>query len=157
MYARLTTYRFEAGEQESNGDPQAFIRLLGEQQGCRAAWELAEEGSETTAVYFSMWDTKEQAQAAGDNARAGMMELFASREITLTAPPVGQDSAGGRVGRGVLARLTGAPASAAYEPGAIGNQERSRVGAGSRRGGRPRSASRAAGTHKRLPLRLTLA
>ncbi len=70
MYARLSTYRYRSAAADPAADPQRFIQLLAEQTGCRGAYELAEAadsaGSNMESVYFSLWETKEQAETAGD-------------------------------------------------------------------------------------------
>jgi hypothetical protein len=89
MYARITTYRFEVGDRAAAdaADPQEAIRLLTELDGCRGAWELAPEGSETEATYFSLWDSKEQAETAGDRVRPKLLEMLAKYQTTITAAP----------------------------------------------------------------------
>ena len=62
VFARLSTYRYQAAPPDPRADPQRFIRLLAEQTGCRGAWELDDDadtgGSQTESVYFSLWETR---------------------------------------------------------------------------------------------------
>jgi quinol monooxygenase YgiN len=87
MYARLSTYRFTATAGSGGLAESAFLPLMSEQEGCRGVWMCAEEGDLTSATWFSLWDTREQAEQAGDRARPRMMELFAEVGTTLTGPP----------------------------------------------------------------------
>jgi len=93
MYARLTTYRYAVGDQSAvdAADPEAtgqeVLRLLTDQEGCRGAWMCAPQDSQTETVFFSLWDTQEQAEAAGDRARPGMLAVLERSQTQLTAPP----------------------------------------------------------------------
>ena len=89
MHARLSTYRSTAPPPAPDADPQRYVRLLGDQPGCRGAWELAPDpdGPEGESVYFSLWDTQEQAERAGDRARGPMLALFEAEQVVPTGPP----------------------------------------------------------------------
>ena len=90
MHARLSTYRYSAPPAAPDADPQRYVRLLGDQPGCRGAWELTApdpgDGPEES-VDFSLWDTREQAEAAGERARAQVLALYEAEHITPAGPP----------------------------------------------------------------------
>lgn len=91
MYARLSTYRYRPAAADPAADPQRFLRLLAEQTGCCGAYELSEAddsaGGDMASVYFSLWQTREQAEAAGVHARSKMMALYEAEGISPTGPP----------------------------------------------------------------------
>ena len=89
MYARLATYRAPEGAPEAtDAELQQSVRLVTDQEGCRGGWRLVEEGGDPEeGLFFSLWDTKEQAEAAGDNARQGLLDMFAAHGIPDVAPP----------------------------------------------------------------------
>lgn len=91
MHARLSTYRYASVAADPSADPQRFVRLLAEQDGCLGVWELSDAAAgdegEMESAYFSLCETEEQALSAGDRARAGVMALYDVEGITPTGPP----------------------------------------------------------------------
>lgn len=89
MYARITTFHYQVGDREAAdaADPQEALTLLTDLDGCRGAWELSPEGSTTESTYFSLWDSKQQAETAGDKVRPQLQQMLEKYQTTMTAPP----------------------------------------------------------------------
>ena len=61
--------------------------MLRDLDGCRGAWELAPEGSETEATYFSLWDSKEQAETVSEKLGPKLQQMLEKYQTAITAPP----------------------------------------------------------------------
>ncbi len=67
------------------------MALLTQLEGCRGAWSLAREEedgqSEGTVVYFSLWDTREQAETAGQRLGPQLTQVLQDWKLEIAAPP----------------------------------------------------------------------
>ena len=110
MYARLSRFTFRVEDQarwaetltrllslpaqERDAD---VLAVLAELDGCRGVWYLVEPDdpsdeelltmSEASTSFFSLWDTREQAESVRERAGERLAQFFGGRGIIMESPP----------------------------------------------------------------------
>jgi hypothetical protein len=94
MYERLSRYRLRIENEqlwaEALGRPQPeAVELLASLEGFRGAWVARSEAADglVEAVFVSLWETHDQAEAVRELLGAKVAELFAREGVSMTEPP----------------------------------------------------------------------